>query len=434
MAFVKATNIVSTIIITTVALLGCSLITACEALAEKEWKTNCFSDLKHGKCEDSVIQIFSNHYSCDMVMEIDGPPTKIGFVNGVILVSNGTNTFYIRNEELQATNKMIFIPRWDEFIDNKLNKYFIKKGNAFMIDNQTQSQFEILTSEDRSNTHLAFDMNDKVVLILSFSPGDIAGSLYALDTDSIKQNSGKVQAIRVDGAGEDITAMVVEGGLDKLLLGIRTPEGGKIIRLTRQNQNPCSVNDEGKVAIVNLIEETKNKLLQIITDVYSLPPPLSNRLVIPNGGENPKDMETENKRLKRELFIANARLDSFTASLLTFKRNKQEKSNNGRSGIYHLRQEQQEHWSTAEEPIPVIYDDLPELSSEPEGLKIDTTVKPMFIPSKSGRIVQCISMEDFHRLNAEISGKVQANSELTAKFNELSDQMDNLLSIVTKPV
>jgi len=196
---------------------------------------------------------------------------------------------------------------------------------------------------------------------------------------------------------------------------------------------PCSVNDEGKVAIVNLIEETKNKLLQIITDVYNPLTHLNIRAVSTNEGENPKGMESENKRLKRELFIAKAKLDSFTANLLTFKINKQRTlhtrpSNSRRGGVHkppsHSEVEKNQDFSPGAFERPDEYQDF----------VVDNLVKPMVVQSKSGHIVECISMEDFQRLNEEISKKGMANSELTAKFNELSDQIQNLISISVQPV
>lgn len=231
--------------------------------------TNCFTDEDVGNCEYSRVKICGDFYACDMAIQFQSPIKRIGYIDEHILVAEGTNTYNIDAVTHQANHIKKVIPPVNEFVDKHGNKYYAGDGTTYVGLNETGKEIEIITTGEYSSNQLALDYAANRLFILTFMKNDKkdtrSGYLFALTLDDMKIKDEKIHAEKVEG-DDSITAMAVQGGFEKLLLGTRTEKGSKFIRLNRLQVDPCSSKDIHEIAIKEVVNDASLKLLKIFEE------------------------------------------------------------------------------------------------------------------------------------------------------------------------
>lgn len=293
-----------------VFLVACCIASAEILHPQKRFKTNCFSDHDDKKCESSWVKICGDYYACDMLIHFDHAVKRIGYSDEKILVASGSETFAI-DEELQKAEKINkIIPPWGEIVDRYGNKYYALDGTTFVGINGTGKEIEIVTTKGASFNQLALDPHANKLFILAFKinaeKDRKVGTLYAVTLDPLPITNGKIYAEQVE-EDDKMTAMAVQGSLERLLLGATTEHGGRLIRLNRLKEDPCST----KVMIFNVLNEAGYELLKAVEESSAVATRAS-------FNEGSKYLELENSKLKRELNNTNARFDIFSTKLNAF--------------------------------------------------------------------------------------------------------------------
>lgn len=297
-----------------VFLVACYIASAEISHAQKKFKTNCFSDYDDNKCESSWVKICGDYYACDMLIHFDHSVRRIGYSDDQILVSSGSETFVIDESQQKAEKTNRIISPWGEIVDKYGNKYYALDGTTFVGLNGTGKEIEIITTKGASFNQLALDPHANKLFILAFKinaeKDRKVGTLYAITLDPLPIENGKIYAEQVE-EDDKMTAMAVQGSLEKLLLGATTEHGGRLIRLNRLKEDPCST----KSIIFNVLNEAGYTLLKAVEESSAVSTRGSfNQL----SSEGSKTLELENSRLKRELNHTNAKFDLFSTKLHTF--------------------------------------------------------------------------------------------------------------------
>lgn len=295
------------------------LVAFCIASAEyihpqKRFKTNCFSDHDDKQCESSWVKICGDYYACDMLIHFDHSVKRIGYSEDQILVASGSETFAIDEYNQKAEKINRIIPPFGENVDKYGNKYYALDGTTFVGLNGTGKEIEIITTKGASFNQLALDTHANKLFILAFKinadKDKKVGTLYAITLDPLPIENGKIFAEKVE-EDDKMTAMAVQGGLERLLLGATTESGGRLIRLNRLKEDPCST----KAVIFNVLNEAGYELLKAVEETNAAATKKSlNNLI----NEHSETLELENSRLKRELNHTISKFDLFSTKLSDF--------------------------------------------------------------------------------------------------------------------
>jgi len=297
-----------------VFLVACCIVSAEISHPQKRFKTNCFSDYDDKKCESSWVKICGDYYACDMLIHFDHSVKRIGYSDDKILVASGSETFVIDEYQQKAEKTNRIISPWGEIVDKYGNKYYALDGTTFVGLNGTGKEIEIITTKGASFNQLALDPHANKLFILAFKinaeKDRKVGTLYAITLDPLPIENGKIYAEQVE-EDDKMTAMAVQGSLERLLLGATTEHGGRLIRLNRLKEDPCST----KSLIFNVLDEAGYSLLKAVEESSAVSTRGSFNKV---SEDNSKTLELENSKLKRELNQTNAKFDLFSNKLQTF--------------------------------------------------------------------------------------------------------------------
>lgn len=411
----------------TFVLLACLQIALCHDPTTQPtptWRKNCFSETESSNdCSANTIKILSHYYTCDLAIEMDNIPEEIAYLHGTILVAVGDETFFVRNEQLEpVVGKISVPPSWNDFTDNNDNRFYVTDSGTLVTENQARSDIEILTTGEFTK-QIVLDTDQKKLLILSYNPGDSAGSLFALNTDSLNSTEGvELEATKIEKAGEDISTFAVESGTAKLLLGLRTEAGGgKIIRLSRQEGYPCTETDAGKRAIMHIIEETKDKISKTLEDILTEKP--SSKIDRTSSQVNEMELERKNKDLTKQVLILKSRLEAYQtppAQMLPSRYPSEYPSQYPSQYPSYIQSHRQSGYPRTD-PGPI--------TQQQEDL---SNIIP-YIVDRGRSVFQCVTMNDFENLKTKFVEKENAIMELRQQLYVQANTQCNPHYVISPP-